>query len=488
MLIMNALNVFLNNVISRSVYYSIIGIFVFSLLSFPVCNYVYMTSYSEIFSWKEWIWIGPAILLVLLIKRFGKGFQLKNRIFISPYILGFLFSNVIFVTVLFTYDTQPASDWKIVWDAALKMANGSFTDGTKLGSYMHEIPYQLGLAYFESILIRIFGSSYWVLKILNLILLNLITWSTFHFSKRKASEEVANYAYVAACLFLCYLMTVGQFTNHQIGFVFLYLSLYLYEKGKFSLCCLGGMMAAGLNFVRPMGIMVVATIFVYAIYLLTQRARRMPAIVNLLGFYISYKLVLLLLDLLLLNLNYTDEYMSRSTRNLYHKITYTTYESKIDDRIAEYNYDYEAYDDAYRAEIIDMVMNHPQVIAKNVANKMVRYLGLFDYLFEMTYDHDESIWQKYPIKAIYSTQWFQYISFLCIALYGYIRSKPCKIDIYQIFFVGNTFVYLFVEAFSTYRFVNYFYILYLVGYGLNEYENKNKDRIKDDKVNPATVI
>ena len=483
---MNTINAFLNNAISRSVYYSIIGIFVFSLLSFPICNYVYMTCYPAWFSWKEWIWIVPAIIMVLLTIRCGQGVQLKDSVYISPYILGFLFSNVIFVTVLLTYDTKPVSDWEYVWKAAVKMANGTFTDGIKPGTYLHEIPYQLGLSYFESILIRIFGTSYWVLKILNLILLNFITWSTYHFSKRKASEEVANYAYVAACMFLCYLMTVGQFTNHQIGFVFLYLSLYLYEKGRFSLCCLAGMMAAGLNFVRPMGIMVVATIFVYAIYLLTKSIRRIPAITNFLGFYISYRLVLLLLDLLLLNMNYTDEYMSKSTRNLYHKITYTTYESKIDGRIAEYNYDYEAYDDAYKAEIIDMVMNHPQVIAKNVANKMVRYLGLFDYLFELTYDHDESIWRKYPIKAIYSTQWFQYVIFLCIALYGYIKKKPREIDIYQIFFIGNTFVYLFVEAFSTYRFVNYFYFLYLVGYGLNEYENKNKNLIKDDKIN--TVI
>lgn len=454
---------------------SFVGILTASIVSFFICNIVFMISYPETFSFVEWVWFIPAMFLVILNARLGKGMQLFG-IQVSPRIIGFILSNIVFVTVLSSYDTQPVSDWKYVWNAANEMADGKFEDGLIPGTYMHEIPYQLGLSFFESLFIRVFGSSYWILKALNLILLNFITWSTYHFSKRKASVEVANFAYVASCMFLCYLMTVGQFTNHQLGFVFLYVSLYLYERDKFRWCCCAGFVAACLNFVRPMGIMVVAAIVVYEIYRITKGVNYRKVISNLVGFYFTYKIVLFLLDVLLLNLNYTDEYISSSTRNLYHKISYTLYESKIDGRINDYNYNYEEYNQAYKEELIYMVVNQPKEIVVNIVNKMVRYLGLFDYLFEMTYDHDENIWQKYPIRAIYSMQWFQYVFFVGLALYGYVKYRKRKeeIDLYQIFFIGNTCVYVFVEAFSSYRFINYFYLLFLVGYGLNELSSYRK--------------
>ena len=470
---MNSNSIVISRIIEKSVSLSVKGILLFSLLSFLVCNVVFMHSYSDTFSYREWIWVLPAILLIGVIFIMGKGIKCKNFEF-SPLIIGFLISNIIFVTVLLTYDTKPVSDWKFVWKAANQMAVGTFTDGLEKGAYMHEIPYQLGLAVFESFCIKIFGSSYWVFKILNLLLLNFITWSTYHFAKRKTSVEVANYAYASACLFLCYLMTVGQFTNHQLGFVLLYIAFYLYEKRKLLTCCFAGVSAAFLNFVRPMGIIVVLTILVYSIYLLLNKKEKITTVVNVIAFFISYKLLLILLDLLLLNMNYTDECMSKSTRNLYHKITYTTYESQIDGKIADFNYDYAAYNEAYKKEICDMMVNHPKEIIINITNKMVRFLGMFDYLFEMTYNHDESIWKKYPLKAVYSIQWFQYVIFLVLAFYGYMKYRhKNEIDLYQIFFVGNTFVYIFVEAFSSYRFVNYFYFLFLVGYGAHEFAKRN---------------
>ena len=192
-------------------------------------------------------------------------------------------------------------------------------------------------------------------------------------------------------------------------------------------------------------------------------------------------MTLFALDSMLLGLAYTDEYVSRSNRLLYHKISYTTYDSKIDGHIADFNYNYEAYNEAFQNEIIFMIKNHPVEITKNVVFKMIRYLGWFDYHFEMTYDHNEKVWKKYPIKAIYSAQWFQYVFYILIALYGYILyRRNNRTDIYQIFFIGNTLVYFFIEAYSTYRFISYFYILFLVGYGMSEFNDnyivKSKQR------------
>lgn len=450
---------------NKTIQIFIILILSFSIISFGVCNIMYMMSYSDTFSYQEWVWLIPAFLAILLVYLLG-----KRRVGVmSPQLIGLIISNITFCFFLFSYNTVPVSDWEKVWEAANGMATGNFTDGVVVGTYMHEIPYQLGLAFVESLFIRVFGSHYIVLQMFNLLLLNLITYSVYHFSKRKSSEDVACFAYMASCLFLCWTMTVNQFTNHQLGFIFLYLSLYFFEKDKIGYAVFAGLLAACLNFVRPMGIMVVATILCYTIYRFINEKKYNRPLINLLGFYLSYAIMLFLFDMLLLNLNYTDERVSKSTRNLYHKIAYTTYDSKVDGKLAEFNYDYDAYNEAFKAEMIDKVTNHPQELVIGVANKMCRYLGVLDYEFEMTYNHDESVWKRYPIKALYSTQWFQYLFYVMIALFGYLQyRKKHGIDIYQIFFIGNTLVYIFVEAFSSYRFIHYFYILFLVGYGMNE--------------------
>lgn len=450
----------------------VLAILMASVLSFCVCNIVFMVNYSQVFSFREWVWFPLAVLMLFMVRWIGSGISLWG-LKVSPLIAGIIVSNVTYLTVLFTFDTQPVSDWACVWQAANEMANGTFIGGLEKGHYMHEVPYQLGLAFVESLLIRFFGSCYGVLQGLNLVLLNLVTFSVYHFTKRKVSIQAANYAFMAACLFLCFTMTVSQFTNHQVSFVLLYLALFLIEKDLAKASLLSGIVVALLNFVRPMGILIVASVCCFYLYKMLKEKMYLRLASHLGMFLMGYFVVAFLLDTMLLNLNYTDERVSMSSRNKYHKISYTLYDSKVDGHIADYQFDYKRYNEAYQEELIGQVVNHPGQVAMSVANKMVRYLGLFDYLFEMTYNHDEKVWMRYPVKAIYSTQWFQYLLYLLLAIYGYIKySKRNKVDVYQVFFVANTLVYVFIEAFTSYRFINYFYLLFLVGVAFDYYSKK----------------
>lgn len=458
----------------KTVYYFLLGILVVSVLCFFPCVVIHIMRYPDLFSVTEFVWLVPAVLLVWLTYVLGAGVSVHTK-YISPISLAFICSNVLFLSFLLTFDSIPTTDWKHVWSAANQMAQGTYTDGVKNGSYMHEIPYQLGFAYFQSLIIRCFGANYAVIRFFNLIMMNAMLWIVYHFSKRKTNEHVAGYAIMASGLFLSWSMTIGVMTNHVIGFLLLYLSLYLYEKDKLWTCVLSGIALACLHFVRPMAAVVLAAIFCYAIYRWIKGDKLTRVVSNIVGFYLGFLAVCFLLDTLLLSLGYTDIYVSQSKRNIYHKITYTTYESKVDGTIADYNYDYEAYDAAYKAELFDMLTNHSDEIALGIANKMCRYLGLLDYGFEMTYNHDEAIWKKYPIKAIYSIQWFQYIIYLLIGILGYLKyRKTHETDLYQIFFIGNTLIYIFIEAFTSYRFENYLYLLFLVGYGMSEMGDKSK--------------
>ena len=430
-----------------------------------------MIDYPEYFSYKEWMWVIPAAVIVWLAFAFGQGLNIK-KYQISPLFISFVISNLFFLTILLTFESRPTSDWSPIWIAANQMAEGEFTDGLIKGTYMHEIPYQLGFAFVQSLVIRCFGSNYEVIRGLNLILMNLMIFCVYHFALRKTGKHVACFAMVSSSVFLSWTMTIGIMTNHQIGFILLYLSLYLFEKGKPLPCVLSGVSLACLHFVRPMSAIVIATIVCYSVFLFIKGKCVKRLLSNIVIFYLSFAMVCYMLDSMLLGLGYIDERMSQSSRNIYHKISYTTYDSKIDGHIADFNYDYEAYNNAYKEEMIDMIQHHPLDVVKGVTNKICRYLGLLDYGFEFTYNHDEAIWQKYPIRALYSIQWFQYVFYLVIAIYGYIKyRKTHESDLYQIFFIGNNLVYIFVEAFSTYRFENYFYLLFLVGFGMNEFAN-----------------
>lgn len=106
------------------------------------------------------------------------------------------------------------------------------------------------------------------------------------------------------------------------------------------------------------------------------------------------------------------------------------------------------------------------------------YLGLFDYKFENTYNHDMSIWAQYPIKAFYSFGWGQYIFLIVFAIIGYNKwRKNHDVDIFQVFYIGNTLVYLFIEAFSAYRYESYPILIMFAGYGLYHYNKSSKNFI-----------
>lgn len=444
----------------------IIAIQLFTLVSFIVCNVIFMSKYSEVFSIKEWIWFLPACLLIIstyLLARFLE----KNRKESTVIIIGLLLANLLFVFFICSYPTEPVSDWQLVWNAANQMANGTFTGGITPGHYMHEIPYQQGMALLESYVIKIFGIQYSVFKALNVLIMDGILLCIYHFSKRKSSQRAAVYVYISSSVFLCWAMSVPQFTNHQIGTLLMLITLYCFEKEAPWYGLLSGAVLALMNYLRPMGILLVVTYFCYTVYELFSKKPFAKAIAKLALCLVTYYGCSFLIDSYMIGKGYTDTYISRSNRNLYHKITYGLYDSKIDGTIAKYDYDYEAYDAAFKEEITEQLTNHKKELLENIANKMCRYLGMFDYAFEMTYNHDQTVWSAYPVKAYYSVQWFQYVIYSGLALLGYLGYiKIHHPDLYQIFFVGNTLVYLFVEAFSTYRFENYFYVLFLAGYGL----------------------
>lgn len=461
----------LESLCTHTVGFFIWSILCFTLLAFVVCIFVFCVKHQDVFSVAEIIWFIPATALLLLISKLAQFIQTRSERFATCLMIAL--EAVIAIIMITSYDTQPCSDYASIWQSANEIAQGRFSAGTDPTQYMYFYNWQLGIAVFEAFFIK-FGATFFTLKVLNAILLIAIQHIEYRLVKQKLGFQTACTAYALSALFMPWCLTIPQFTNHHIGTIFLLMSLQLLEEQTPSRWAFAGVLLAMMNLLRPIGIIVLLTAVCYTIYLIIQR-RHIKPLVLLIVLIASYSLVLTCFDSVLISAGYTDSPVSHA-RLPYFKFQKGLYGYNwpLTDLNA-YHYNYDEYNAAMKIELIEHISTHPLETLVFVANKMIRYLGLFDYQFEMTYNHDVAFYTQYPVRALYSTSWFQYIGICLLAIKGYPSyARRYPVDIYQVFFIGNTLVYLLIEAFSSYRFESYPFLIMLAALGMNHYQKAEK--------------
>lgn len=453
----------LQNLCMRIVSFFIHSIFAFTLVSFFVCLCVFCSKHPEIFTAPELLWCIPAAALLTLTVLLARFLQRKSERF--AVFLMIALETVIALVLIVSYDTQPCSDYGVIWQSANEIAQGTFSGGTTPSHYMYYFNWQLGMTVLEAFLLRL-GATFSTFKVLNAALLMLIQHMEYRLVKRKFGFQTACAVYALAVLFMPWCLTIPQLTNHHVSMLFLLTSLQLLERPLPTRWLLAGFLLAVMNFLRPMGVIVLLAALCYSVYLMIA-LRNLRPLVPLLCLLAGYWVVLSCLDSALISAGLTDAPASRA-RIPYFKFQKGLYGygTPVDD-LKVFQYDYDQYNTAMRADLIAHVTTHPLETLIFVANKMVRYLGLFDYQFEMTYNHDVAFYTQYPVRALYCISWFQYIGICLWAMKGYPSyAQRHPVDIHQIYFIGNTLVYIFIEAFSSYRFESYPFLLMLAALGI----------------------
>jgi len=437
-----------------------------SILSAVICLVVFSIKHPDVFSILEFIWIVPGILLLLLIIVLSKVLQrIRESAFVAIMIA---LGCVISVAMIASYNTVPVVDYKAIWDSAVAMAQGTFLDGFNPSAYMYYYNWQLGIAAFESLFIRL-GATFFFFKVFNACLLMVICLIEYVLVKKRFGAKPARTVYILATLFLPWCLTIPQFSNHHIGLVFLLVALYLIEADTKLSWALAGILAACLNVLRPLGVIVFLSVVCVAFYQMVKTRQLFKPVIKLALYSICFFAVIALFDSVFVAAGYTDAKISES-RIPYFKFQkgLYAYSDELLNDLKEYDYDYDSYNAQMKQDLISTVTENPVRTAVFIANKMVRYLGLFDYQFEMTYNNDIPFYTSYPVKALYSTSWFQYIGVLALAMLGLkAYYKKYKFDVFQIFFIGHTLVYLLIEALSEYRFENYPLLLMLAALGID---------------------
>lgn len=272
------------------------------------------------------------------------------------------------------------------------------------------------------------------------------------------------YTILLFCSFYPIIITCNQFTNQHLATLLILLSLYLINRATKQSILLAGAIVAILNVIRPMGIIINLAYIIWIIYFYRQKKDLKRFVISILLYFIPFYAVQKSIDFAFIELEYADTSISKP------KIPYF----KFDKGLTGYNtpdlkpfeYNLEKYNQWQKEKIINKIIENPQEVITFIANKMIRYLGLFDYKFENTYNHNSDIWQKYPIKFFYSFGWGQYVFLVLLAIIGFYKwSKKADLDIFQIFFLGIISVYIFIEAFTSYRYESYPFLILYASFG-----------------------
>lgn len=170
-------------------------------------------------------------------------------------------------------DTNPVSDFHIMYDAAVKMSVGDFSYNDS--DYFQAWTYQLGFTMYQALMIKLFGTSLLPLKILNVLWCTGITVLVYKIGRMIFNEFAAKFASITYCFFVPSIVMSSVLTNQHLATFLFYLAFYYLLKNltpswKVSICT-AVLVSLG-NLIRPLGAVILLSILLYVvIYLIVLK-------------------------------------------------------------------------------------------------------------------------------------------------------------------------------------------------------------------------
>lgn len=219
----------------------------------------------------------------------------KFILFIKKYqhiIFLFCFSFVIRLFVIWLVKTPIESDFRTMYDASIEIING--TSLYKSSSYFLTWGYQMGHVLYQSLLLSLINSVTF-LKVVNSFITSLIVVFIYLIGKMISSERVAFIVSILYSIFLFPLLLNTVLTNQHLPVLLTLISIYIlininYDKYLFKSLFVGVLLGIS-NILRSEGIVIIAAIFVYSLYLITKKYNYKKIIISFVLIVSSYFLV-----------------------------------------------------------------------------------------------------------------------------------------------------------------------------------------------------
>lgn len=205
----------------------------------------------------------------------------------------FLFSFIIRLGVILLVDTPIISDFKVMYDAALEIVNG--TDSYKSMGYFITWGYQMGHVLYQAFLLSIINSAFF-LKIVNCIITSLTVVFVYLISRRICSERSAKISSILYSIFLFPLLLNSVLTNQFLPVLLILIALYILLninfKKKFVISSvIVGILLGLSNIFRSETIVIVFSILLYFVFLFITKVDWKKLIISFLIIFMGYYVV-----------------------------------------------------------------------------------------------------------------------------------------------------------------------------------------------------
>ena len=205
----------------------------------------------------------------------------------------FLFSFIIRLGVILLVDTPIISDFKMMYDAALEIVNG--TDSYKSMGYFITWGYQMGHVLYQAFLLNIVNSVFF-LKIVNCIITSLTVVFVYLISKRICSERSAKISSILYSIFLFPLLLNTVLTNQFLPVLLILIALYIllninFKKKIVISSAVVGILLGLSNIFRSETIVIVFSILLYFVFLFITKVDWKKLIVSFLIIFMGYYVV-----------------------------------------------------------------------------------------------------------------------------------------------------------------------------------------------------
>ena len=205
----------------------------------------------------------------------------------------FLFSFIIRLGVILLVDTPIISDFKMMYDAALEIVNG--TDSYKSMGYFITWGYQMGHVLYQAFLLNIVNSVFF-LKIVNCIITSLTVVFVYLISKRICSERSAKISSILYSIFLFPLLLNTVLTNQFLPVLLILIALYIllninFKKKIVISSAVVGILLGLSNIFRSETIVIVFSILLYFVFLFITKVDWKKLIISFLIIFMGYYVV-----------------------------------------------------------------------------------------------------------------------------------------------------------------------------------------------------
>lgn len=259
---MDIIRKFLKSISSKSVLY-LATIFVAAIV---FINIVLAISLNRLFLFDKGSHIFIVIItLVTIAILTWRIFKIENY---KGFLLAlFMMSFIIRLIWIFTIETQPISDFAFMYEGAQNIASGNYDYITNSG-YFTTWVYQLGFTMYLVAIIKFFGDSIIIIKIVNVIIVSLIPVIIYLTGKKMGSEKGAKIVSLGYCFYIASIVNTSVLTNQHLATLMFYLGIYFFISSfnrKYKWIVVGLCLGFG-DIIRPEGSIIIIAIILFVVF------------------------------------------------------------------------------------------------------------------------------------------------------------------------------------------------------------------------------